>query len=290
MFFCKRMILVGSTLMLLLLGFAANAGNLLLTGHDMDLHCSGGSGCSNFGVALNYVRQGAPTKTLPMLVLDEGTQVQLGTAQPVAAAKNAVEGAGVPFPVVVVKPSSAAFATMPITVALYSAVVIASDSSCGGCDNSTASITAINARTSDIQAFFTAGGGLMYLAGASNRATYYNSIPIPATATAVSAPFTITPAGTTLGLVAADANCCATHNSFSTPGAGSPLVVVETDSAGLAETLIVTGGTVGGGVIIVGPPGPIPPTLAVPTVSEWALGIMVLMLTLFGVYSVRRRV
>ena len=78
MVFCKRMIQVGMSVVFLALGFSANAGNLLLTGHDMDFHCSSGAGCGNYGVALNYVRQGAPTKTLPMLVLDEGTQVQSG--------------------------------------------------------------------------------------------------------------------------------------------------------------------------------------------------------------------
>ena len=94
----------------LALGFSANAGNLLMTGHDMDLHCSGGTGCSNYGVALNFVRQGASTKTLPVLVLDEGTQVQAGAAQALAKAKNAVEGAGNTFPMTVVNPTSAAFA------------------------------------------------------------------------------------------------------------------------------------------------------------------------------------
>ena len=289
MVFCKRMIQTGLAFLLLFSAFVANAGNLLLTGHDMDLHCSGGSGCSNYGVALNYVRQGAPTKTLPMLVLDEGTQVQAGANQAVAKAKNTVEGAGNTFPMTVVNPTSVAFATMPITVALYSAVVIASDSTCGGCDNSTASITAINARTADLQAFFNAGGGLMYLAGASNRATYYNSIPVPATATAVSPPFTITAAGTTLGLIVTDANCCPTHNSFTTPAAGSALVVVENDSASQAETLIVTNGTVGGGIIIVGPPVVIGPPIGVPTLSEWGVGLMALLLALFGLATVRRR-
>lgn len=289
MLFCKRMIQVGMSVVFLALGFSANAGNLLLTGHDMDLHCSGGSGCGNYGVALNYVRQGAPTKTLPMLVLDEGTQVQSGANQALAKAKNAVEGAGNAFPMTVVNPTSAAFATMPINVTLYSAVVIASDSTCGGCDNSTASITAINARSAALQAFFTAGGGLMYLAGANNRATYYASVPIPATGLAVTPPFTITAAGTALGLIAADANCCPTHNSFATPAAGSPFVIVETDAAGLPETLIVTGGTVDGGVIIVGPPPVAGPSIGVPSLSAWGLSLLALMVTLMGLFTLRRR-
>ena len=290
MFLCKRMIQVGVGMVFLALGFVANAGNLLLTGHDMDFHCVSGQGCGNYGVALNYVRQGAPTKTLPMLVLDEGTQVQVGAAQAAAKAKNTVEGAGNTFPMTVVNPTSAAFATMPINVTLYSAVVVASDSSCGGCDNTTASITAINARSAVLQAFFTAGGGLMYLAGGSNRATYYSSVPVPATGLPVTAPFTITPAGITLGLIAADANCCATHNSFATPAAGSPFVIVETDAAGLPETLIVTGGSVDGGVIVVGTPAAAGPSIGVPSLSAWGLALLALMVTVMGAMTIRRRV
>jgi hypothetical protein len=77
---------------------------------------------------------------------------------------------------------------------------------------------------------------------------------------AVSPPFTLTAAGQAapFGLIegsgsASDDNCCATHNSFSLPGAGSPLIVLETDSAGFAETLAggsltITTGGFGGGI------------------------------------------
>jgi hypothetical protein len=262
----------------------AQAGNLWLTGHDMDFHCSGGAGCGTFGIAVNFVRQGAPTKTLPVLVLDEGGQVAASMAQPNATAKNTIEGAGVTFPSVVIAPSSAAFATTPINVATYSAVVIASDSTCGGCDNTVASITAINARTADLQAFFSAGGGLLYNSGAANRATYYASVPIPATGVAVAPPFTVTVAGAALGMTAADANCCATHNSFSLPGPGSSLVVAETDSAGSAETMFVSGGSICGGSICGGGA-----STEVPTMSEWALIIMATLVLLIGGVYVRRR-
>ena len=60
----------------------------------------------------------------------------------------------------------------------------------------------------------------------------------------VSAPFTVTAAGATLGVTDQMVNCCATHNSFSLPGAGSPLQVAETDSQGLAESLFLQGGSV----------------------------------------------
>jgi len=277
--------LVGAlALPLCLASIDAHAGTLFLSGHHLDFHSSGGSGCGEAGIAFNFVRQSAPTKTLPILVLDEGGQVAAAMAQPNATAHNTVEGPGTTFPHVVVAPTSAGFATLPINTATYSAVVIASDSSCGGCDNSAADITAINARTADLQAFFTAGGGLLYLAGAGNRDTYYLSVPIPAAAAAVSPPFTVTAAGAALGITTADANCCATHNSFSKPGPSSPLQTAETDSAGLAETLFVSGGSICGGSICGGGAG-----TQVPTMSEWALITMAALVLLVGIVYVRRR-
>jgi hypothetical protein len=266
-----------------------HAGNLWLTGHDAELHCDGsGPQCSYFGIAVDFVRQSAPTKTLPILVLDSDGQVAASLGSTVAKSHNSVEGAGNAFPFTVVDPSSPAFATTPLSTSNWSAIVIASDSTCGGCDNTVADITAINARTAEIQAFFTAGGGLLYFAGAANRATYYNSVPIPAAAVAVAAPFTVTSVGAALGLTSTDVNCCATHNSFSLPPSGSALQVAETDTAGNAETLVATGavicpgGICGGGVIA----GPFVP---VPTLGEWAMIVMAGMLAMIGLIQLRRR-
>jgi hypothetical protein len=287
--FRERLVRLLGVVALPVLGFVAvdaQAGNLWLTGHDAELHCdgTGGAQCNYFGIAANFVRQGAPTKTLPVLVLDSGTQVQNSLNSNEAKAKNTVEGAGSAIPFTVVDPSSAAFPTTPLSVANWSAIIIASDSTCGGCDNDTADIAAINARTAELQAFFSAGGGLLYLAGAGNRATYYASVPIPATGVAVAAPFTVQPAGAALGLTSADVNCCATHNSFALPAPGSALVVAETDSAGAAETLIVSGGSICGGAICGGGAG-----VAVPTLSDWALVTMGALLLLVGAAFLRRR-
>ena len=268
-----------------------HAGNLWLTGHDAELHCdgTGGAQCHYFGIAANFVRQAAPTKTLPILVLDSGTEVANSLGATEVKALNSVEGAGNAYPFTVVDPSSAAFTTTPISTANWSAIIIASDSSCGGCDNDAADIAGINARTAAIQAFFSAGGGLLYLAGAGNRATYYNSVPIPAAAVAVAGPFTVTSVGTALGLTSTDANCCATHNSFSLPAAGSALQVAETDGSGNAETLVAAGavicpgGICGGGGIGAGPFVPIP------TLGEWAMIVMAGMLATLGLIQLRRR-
>src|SRR5262249_34598773 len=146
-----------------------------------------------------------------------------------------------------------------------------------------ASITAINARTTDLQAFFTAGGGLLYLAGAGVPGAYA-SVPVPATAAPVSPPFTLTAAGVAVGLNATEGNCCATHNSFNLPPSGGALVTAETDTAGLAETLIATGGSICGGALCGGGA-----TTQVPTLSEWAMIVMATLVLLIGVIYVRRR-
>jgi hypothetical protein len=277
---------VGVCVALAFAAVPAQAGNLWLTGHDADFHCSGGAQCNHMGIAANFARQGAPNKALPILVLDSGSEVTTALGQAAARAKNAVEGAGAAFPTTVVDPSSPAFATTPISTANWSAIIIASDTLCGGCDNDAADVAAINARTAELQAFFTAGGGLVYLAG-SGRPGYYDSVPIPATAVAVAPPFTLTPVGVGLGLLdPEDTDCCATHNSFNIPPVGGPLQVAEFDSAGFAETLVATGASICSGVLCGGPTGG---PVDVPTLSEWSMITLAALLALAGVYAVRRR-
>jgi hypothetical protein len=250
---CKQLALVVA------LGFtvpaSVQAGNLWLTGHDADFHCSGTEQCNHFGIAIDFARLSAPNPGLPLLFLDSGTQLTTAATMPGARARNSVQGAGNPFLFTVVDPSTPAFAALALTTTAFSGIVIASDSSCGGCDNNAADIAAINARTAAITAFFNAGGGLVYLAGAGNRATYYNSVPIGATAAAVSPPFDLTPAGVGIGLTdPADTDCCATHNAFVFPAAGSALQVAETDSSSLAETLFARGAAITDGGIVTPPP------------------------------------
>jgi hypothetical protein len=247
-----------------LAGGVANAGNLWLTGHDADFHCSGGSQCNHFGIAVNFGRIGAPTPNLPVLVLDRrDLDVVSALAQSGTRARNTVEGSGLPVPHVVVDPRSAAFAALPINVSTYSAIVFASDFTCGGCDlNDGTGVTpdsdAINARAADLAVFFNAGGGLVYMSGANNRGVYYQSVPVPLAAAAVSSPFTLTAEGIAIGLTNSDANCCATHNSFNVPPSGSPLIILEFDSAGLVETMIARGALIEDGGLVPPPDGVVP--------------------------------
>ena len=141
----------------------ASAGNIWLTGHDAELHCNGGSQCNHFGIALDFVRQNAPVKTKPVLFVTRGTQLTNSANSTAAKARNTIEGAGNPFPFVVVNPTTPAFATANFND--YSALVFTSSESCGGCDATPADIAAINLRTADIKTFFNTGGGLLYFAG-----------------------------------------------------------------------------------------------------------------------------
>lgn len=255
----------------------ALAGNFLATGHDADLHCSSGQDqCHYVATAVQFVRSGAPDPSRKILVLDNSS-LEVGTALDDAAS----QGLTAAVPRDVVDPSSPAFASLPLDVNTYSAIVIASDASCGGCDlNANPSATsmtpdsdAINARSADIAAFFNAGGGLLYFAGAShgdgssgNPQTYYSSVPIPVAGVPVQGPFSLTSAGMSLGFQDAtngigthdDINCCATHNSFSAPAAGSPIQVAETDNGAGAEETIFAGNVIigAGGFTTNTPPGP----------------------------------
>jgi hypothetical protein len=252
-------IAVGAALVAMLSAVpAAFAGRAVITGHDADLHCDGGGPqCSFVKTAIAYVRAGAPDPSKPVLVLDnKNLHLQKALAQ--------AELAPAP-PSVVMDPSSAQFASEPLTTAKYSAILVASDATCGGCDlnsfTSTSDSDAINTRRAELAAFFNAGGGLLFLAGADHGGgssgapnnAYYAPLPLPASGVPVSPPFTLTAKGMAIGFTdnpspsLSSINCCKTHNSFSQPPAGSALVAAETDSKGLVETLVAEGQITSGG-------------------------------------------
>jgi len=273
---------------------AALAGNFFATGHDLDFHCTTETSpdeCGYYKLVTTLARGGS---NLPLLILDRDSTSDgaVGSSGDADSPLEAVSSLNLAYsnlasttanpsspPYVVEDPqglqptiingtppsgitTSSTWASTPLVNSsgqpLWSAIIVASDTNCGGCDLNNIDGThldsdQINARASDIQRFFNAGGGLLYLAGASDafsadgvsgKDVYYASVPVPLGGQPVSAPFTVTSAGTGLGITDAMANCCATHNSFTLPGAGSSLQVAETDSAGFAESLFITGGTV----------------------------------------------
>ncbi|MDE3075387.1 MAG: hypothetical protein KGJ86_08150, partial [Chloroflexota bacterium] len=218
-------------------------------------------GCHYLATAVSFVRNGS---SLPLLVLDPGSEVGEALAE-----------AGISATTAVISPRSA-FANLPLLSSsgapLYSAIIVASDVSCGGCDSNiffssslgssfgpTPDSDAIDGRAADIAAFFQAGGGILALAGGQHSDVFYKFLPLAVTPAPVARccdGYTLTSVGTALGLAeGTDDNCCATHNTFQLPASGSPWQVAETDAAGNAETLIVQPAPVPAAT-----PAPPPPT------------------------------
>lgn len=228
---------------------SAMAGRLLESGHDIDLHCGEQNAeCHFVQVAVSYVRAGAPRPNLPVLVFDKANL-------DVQVAINRAFGAG-RVPMTVVDPANITPTFPTIDTNHFSAIFVASDINCGGCDLNnfpsgspaaaqTPDSTKIASRTADISRFFNAGGGIVVGAGAidsggfgsvtfdSNNVPYYTFVATSG-AGPVTGPFQRTPIGVALGLTDADLNVAAcgtgcTHNSFGFPPAGSRLVPVESD-------------------------------------------------------------
>lgn len=206
----KYTLLLGASA--LALGFGswttpAEAGNIILTGHDNDYHCSAGNygnACGAISAELSYVRDGS---SLPVLVIDNGNELS-----------NSVSGLGIAF---TAKTVNAVTAGM-FNHATYSAFAVASVSSCGGCDNPIGSGTKLSSFSTAIASFVTAGGGVLGLAGATDPDAYAyvpdaagNPTPIYS-----SSGFVATSTGTTAipGFFAVNGD--ETHNQFSNPGTG----------------------------------------------------------------------
>jgi hypothetical protein len=225
----------------LLVAMPAFAGNIYLTGHDLDFHCAthpaAPTSCNAFKIAFNLARAGAPNPTKPVLFLDQGCPT-LGDV-PVCTGYEtelAAINAGIPATSYTVVNPATGFAALTLTTSNYSAIVFASDTTCGGCDNDVDGETDINNRREAIASFFNSGGGLVYLSGADSF-IYYDSVPndyFVFTVPGQAFPYALTPAGQSLGLTLDDANCCATHNSFVPTGfeggSSAKLTVAELDA------------------------------------------------------------
>lgn len=244
---------------------SAQAGSReLANGYDNDYHCTSSSDASDgdclwFNTTIPWIRGGAPDPTKPVLVLDRDgtTDPDCATACNNADSAHSIEldhALGVAFPGGIAKqlvdPRSPEFAALPLDVAHYSAIVVASNVNCGGCDlNNLVSqpdSEALKARAADILNFFRNGGGVMAMSGGEtsgggvaavgrNAATrggsgtveqctnYYAFLPLPVTCTIYDGDVLTTPAGNAIGLT--DEQYGFSHNSFEQPPAGSPLQV-----------------------------------------------------------------
>jgi hypothetical protein len=225
----------------------ASAGRLIVTGHDADRRCALlDQQCGFLQAAIKYVRETAPGAKKPILVLDRGPK-QLETAIQKAWGLGVYHAGHWPK-MKVVDPRSSAFRKLKIDITRYSAIAIASDSSCGGCDLEAADAAAIWKRKKVLQAFLSDGGGIYAGAGGTNAAAYYRFMPIPAVGPASEGPFELTAYGKRIGFKDSDIACCAVANTFATPEVGRLDVAARTANK-VGDTLIADGRVVKGKLV-----------------------------------------
>lgn len=214
--------------------FAAGGGNIVLTGHDNDYHDNYGPTYPTavLGSEVNWARNGS---SLPVLSIDAGSELT-----------NSLTNAGISY----VNFAPSAVTAGMFNHSVYSAFVVASVSTCGGCDNPVGTGAHLATFESSIASFYNAGGGIVGLTGA-NDPTAFSYVPESGgvtTAIFSSSGFVATPAGTAgipgFGAVNGDQ----THNTFS--GFASFYHVAEVynlsgGTTGPAVTIFGSGGTIG---------------------------------------------
>jgi hypothetical protein len=170
-----------------------------------------------------FARAGAPTPSKPVLTFDHSTELT-----------SCMTALSIPF--TNIDPDAGVPAASNFSVATYSAMAVASDATCGGCDNTSTSIAHLTSASAAIGAFLNAGGGIVAFAGAGNAASYYGFLPASASGfgSPPSSGYVQTTFGAAIGIPAVNGN--PTHNFFSTPGTGGVSSVY-----GVVETLGVGG-------------------------------------------------
>jgi hypothetical protein len=217
----------------------AYAGAIVLTGHDNDFHFDGFGGTPPGGpgaallAEIGFVRD----SSLPVLTFDQGSQLT-----------NSLTALGIPFTNI---STAAGIVPSLFDPTKFSAMAVASITSCGGCDNTPAFVATLStaANQAAINTFFNAGAGILGLAGAGDLAAYAYVPTAASNAGGFPPPFGYvqTAAGAAFGLPAVNGN--PTHNFFSEPGSGglssSYLVTERLGSAttGTPETVAVKSGT-----------------------------------------------
>ena len=225
----------------------ASAGDIYLTGHDVDYH-SNQNGYDH--VILDYLRGSTAASSYRVGIVTGNTSFAPTFATGYASrdVRDIMSFA-----------DSSAFSTYLSTIDV---LVVASEDSCGGCAFSAADVTKLNTFASTVTSFFNAGGDIFGQTGASNAA-YYGFLPPSAVATGASisgsSGFTATVAGSAIGITSSMINGFPTHNRFTSYDPA--FTVMETRGTEIIS-LGLRGGTITGGGGIVLSPVPEPETYA----------------------------
>jgi hypothetical protein len=186
----------------------AMAGNIALTGHDDDYHAQAGPNTADalkqLGAMAAFARAGARYPGQQVLVFDHGAQLT-----------EALGRLGIPYRRV--DPDSAPLDPALFDARRFSAIGVASDQSCGGCDNTEASAAALGAARPLFARFLNQGGGVFAFAGGSER-NYYSFLPTTVQARGHPAAngYDQTRSGMALSIPAVNGD--ETHNFFAAPG------------------------------------------------------------------------
>jgi hypothetical protein len=237
---------------------SAQAGDIFLTGHDVDFH----AGQRGFDITvLNYL-SGGPSASYKIAVIGTANSGNAswstgGSYRGTSSGQVVASPAG--YGTTTFYDAQAFAALAPATRATIlsgvGALVVLSQDACGGCSLTTAGSAALNSVAGDIATAFNAGMDIYGNTGANNP-TYYGFLPASALATGASISgstgFTPTAAGTGIGLTSSMVNGDPTHNRFVT--AASAFTVFETRgseiiSIGLKDGIITPPDGGGGGGI-----------------------------------------
>jgi hypothetical protein len=233
----------------------ARAGNVFVSGHDSDFHAVLGPnppGAQNIiNRALDFARDGntAPIlflqSSLANLALGDHADSELGLQ---ASGYTEAASPGQHY----VKVNAAGFASA--NLGDYSAIFVPSDH--GGTLTGD-DLKALVARSADILAYINAGGGLVAFAedgfhtpaSVGPEAAPFGYLPFLITSTAFTEAEngnTLTPFGSSLGLLTSDINGNFSHNIFTATGG---MIVVDRDAAGDILSLAFSGQLGPGGVV-----------------------------------------
>ena len=212
-----KSLMAGAVAVALVGAGGANAGNIVLTGHDNDFHWNFGASPGNGGPAglglaaeFSFVRAAAPTPGAKVLIID--TAANSGTLELGNAATSILGAANVTIK------TPETIVAADFSVGTYSAFAVASEVGCGGCDLTPAEVALITAQSAAIGTFLNAGGGILGLAGAADPLAYAY-VPFSAVnpgGTPPSTGYVQTAFGASIPLPAVNGN--PTHNFFSEPG------------------------------------------------------------------------